>query len=88
MWAKATGVSKLDESQQCASLLWNAGEVCQDIHSTWTFGDDENDKIKRLKDRLTLTGLQGHICPSLVKGLEGRICHCVVTSWWRNCDVI
>ncbi len=25
---------------------------------------------------LTLTGLEGHICPS------------VVTSWWRHCDVI
>ncbi len=37
---------------------------------------------------LTLTGLEGHICPSLVKGLEGYICPSVVTSWWRHCDVI
>ncbi len=35
-----------------------------------------------------LTGLEGHICPSLVKGLEGHICPCVVTSWWRHYDVI
>ncbi len=35
---------------------------------------------------LTLTGLEGHICPSLVKGLEGHICHSVVTSWWRHCE--
>ncbi len=37
---------------------------------------------------LTLTGLEGHICPSLVMGLEGHICPSVVTSWWRHCDVI
>ncbi len=37
---------------------------------------------------LTLTGLEGHICPSPVKGLEGHICRSVVTSWWRHCDVI
>ncbi len=37
---------------------------------------------------LTLTGLEGHICPSLAKGLEGHICPSVVTSWWRHCDVI
>ncbi len=37
---------------------------------------------------LTLTRLEGHICPSLVKGLEGHICPSVVTSWWRHCDVI
>ncbi len=37
---------------------------------------------------LTLTGLEGHICPSLVKGLEGHICPSVVTSWWPHCDVI
>ncbi len=37
---------------------------------------------------LTLTGLEGHICPTLVKGLEGHICPSVVTSWWCNCDVI
>ncbi len=30
---------------------------------------------------LTLTGLEGHICPSLVNGLEGHICPSVVTSW-------
>ncbi len=36
---------------------------------------------------LTHTGLEGHICPSLVKGLEGHICPSVVTSWWRHCDV-
>ncbi len=33
------------------------------------------------KTPLTLTGLEGHICPSLVKGLEGHICPSVVTSW-------
>ncbi len=38
--------------------------------------------------RLSLTGLEGHIYPSLVKGLEGHICPCVVTSCWRHCDVI
>ncbi len=37
---------------------------------------------------LTLTGLEGHICSSLVKGLEGHICPSVVTSWWRHCDII
>ncbi len=37
---------------------------------------------------LTLTGMEGHICPSLVKGLEGHICPSVVTSWWHHCDVI
>ncbi len=37
---------------------------------------------------LTLTGLEGHICPSLVKGLEGYICPSVVTSLCRHCDVI
>ncbi len=37
---------------------------------------------------LTLTGLEGHICTSLVKGLEGQICPSVATSWWRHCDVI
>ncbi len=41
-----------------------------------------------LSDILTLTGLEGHICPSLVKGLEGHICPSVVTSLWRHCDVI
>ncbi len=30
---------------------------------------------------LTFTGLEGHICPSLVKGLEGHICPSAVTSW-------
>ncbi len=30
---------------------------------------------------LTFTGLEGHICSSLVKGLEGHICPSVVTSW-------
>ncbi len=30
---------------------------------------------------LTLTGLEGHLCPSLVKGLEGHICPTIVTSW-------
>ncbi len=37
---------------------------------------------------LTLTELEGHICPSLVKGLEGHICPSVVISWWHHCDVI
>ncbi len=37
---------------------------------------------------LTLSGLEGNICPSLVKGLEGHICPSVVTSWWHHCDVI
>ncbi len=37
---------------------------------------------------LTLTGLEGHICPSLIKGMEGHICPSVVTSWWCHCDVI
>ncbi len=37
---------------------------------------------------LTFTGLEGHICPSLVKGLEGHICPSVVTSWCHHCDVI
>ncbi len=37
---------------------------------------------------LTLARLEGHICPSLVKGLEGHICPSVVTSWWRHYDVI
>ncbi len=37
---------------------------------------------------LTLTGLEGHICPSLVKGLEGHTCPTIVTSWWHHCDLI
>ncbi len=37
---------------------------------------------------LTLTGLEQHICLSLVKGLEGHICPSVVTPWWHHCDVI
>ncbi len=36
---------------------------------------------------LTFTGLEGHMfLPG--KGLEGHICHIVVTSQWRHCDVI
>ncbi len=37
---------------------------------------------------LTLTGLEGLISPSLVKGLKGHICPSVVTSSWHHCDVI
>ncbi len=43
---------------------------------------------RQIYNVLTLTGLEGHICQSLVKGLEGHICPSVVTSWWRHCDVI
>ncbi len=32
------------------------------------------------KEALTLTGLEGHICPSLVKRLEGHKSPSVVTS--------
>ncbi len=45
-------------------------------------------KIAHSSIALTITGLEGHICPSLVKGLEGHICLSVVTPWWRHCDVI
>ncbi len=41
-----------------------------------------------MSNKLTLTGLEGHICPSMVKGQEGHICPYVVTSWWRHCEVI
>ncbi len=38
---------------------------------------------------LTLTGLEGHICPSLVKGLEGHVslcCNIMVTSLWCHLE--
>ncbi len=38
----------------------------------------DNSEIIGGGEALTLTGLEGHICPSLVKGLEGHICPCVV----------
>ncbi len=37
---------------------------------------------------LTLTGLEGHICPSLAKIWEGHICPTIVTSLWLYCDII